>query len=177
MTRQRVSGWLPLRAKVRLLSLVGILAAIGIAGFTFWVARAGGQQLDRHYRETMLLSAALERIDGFLREVDRRAGRVAAGAASGREAAAYVDHELPEVVRAWDELRGSPRAAGAADARRAFEVGFLELRMVAIKLGQALFREDRGAIQDAVAAWRRLEPTLVDAMGVYSRALREDVTA
>ncbi len=172
-----MSGWLPLGAKVRLLSLVGILAAMGIAGFTFWVARAGGQQLDRHYRETMLLSADLERIDGFLREVDRRTARAAAGAASGREAAAYVDQELPRVVRAWDELRSSPRAAGAAAARRAFEVAFLELRMVAIKLGQALVREDRGAIQDAAASWRRLEPTLVDAMGAYARALREDVTA
>ena len=67
--KHHVNGRLPIRAKVRLLALVGILAAMGIAGFTFWTARHAGQDLEIHYRETVALLAHTRLIETFLVEV------------------------------------------------------------------------------------------------------------
>jgi signal transduction histidine kinase/DNA-binding response OmpR family regulator/HAMP domain-containing protein len=174
--KHHVKGRFPVRAKVRLLALVGILAAVGAAGFTFWAAQHAGQEVDTHYRETLSLLAHARLIETFLNEVEARIAAVAAGTLSGREARAHLDGALADAVRSWDALDRSRRAVDATAARRAFEVAFLELRAVALDLSQAFQREDRAAPQDIAVKWKRLKPQLLASLDAYVRALRAEVT-
>jgi signal transduction histidine kinase/DNA-binding response OmpR family regulator/HAMP domain-containing protein len=174
--KHQVKGRFPIRAKVRLLALMGILAAVGTAGLTFWTAQHAGQDVETHYRETVSLLAHAHLIETFLNEIDSRIGAVQAGTLSSRDARAHLDRALAEVIRSWDALETSTRAADAAAARRAFEVAFLELRAVALNLTQALQREDRTALQDLAFKWKRLAPQLAAPLDAYSEALRDEVT-
>src|SRR5262245_7297829 len=61
--QHRVSAWLPIGVKVRLLALIGVVAAVSVAGLTFWVARHAREDIDTHYRETMALLSELQRIE------------------------------------------------------------------------------------------------------------------
>jgi len=68
--RHRVTGWLAIGVKVRLLALIGVAAAVCLVGVTFWVARHARGDVDAHYQETMALLGHVQRIEQLVREVD-----------------------------------------------------------------------------------------------------------
>jgi signal transduction histidine kinase/DNA-binding response OmpR family regulator/HAMP domain-containing protein/putative methionine-R-sulfoxide reductase with GAF domain len=171
----RITGRLPIGAKVRLLAWIGVMAAVSVAVLTFWVARHTREDVDTHYRDTMALLTHLQRIERFVREVDALIPGVLTGTASGPETKAYLDRELPQVRVAWGSLKESPRWARAERAGRDFDLAFLEFQVMMTKFARGLEADERTTARAMTDQWRRLKPRLVDPITTLLQTLLDEV--
>ncbi|MGH7319947.1 MAG: response regulator [Candidatus Rokuibacteriota bacterium] len=168
---------LPVGLKVGTLALVGVLAAVCVAGLTLWVAGHAREDVDAHYAGTLTLLAHLGHLREFVRQIGSQIPGVITGTTPGSAAKAYLDRELPRVKRAWDELNAASRWAKAVESRDAFDLAFLEFQGMVFRLGRALDREDRAALRELAATWRQIEPRLTRPLGDLEAAHQRDAAA
>ena len=173
VARHRVTGWLAIGVKVRLLALIGVAAAVCVAGMTFWVARHARGDVDTHYQETMALLGHVQRIEQLVREVDALLPGVMGGVVSGPAAKASLDRALPDMRASWTPLNASRRLVSIEPARRGFDLALVELQVLLATSGRALEREDRAVAREMADHWRGLRPRLLAPLDAFGRAVRD----
>jgi signal transduction histidine kinase/DNA-binding response OmpR family regulator/HAMP domain-containing protein/putative methionine-R-sulfoxide reductase with GAF domain len=174
--RHRVTGWLAIRTKVRLLAWIGVAGAVCVAGLTFWVARHTRGDVDAHYQETMALLDHVQRIEQFVLEIDTLLPGAMAGQVSGPATRTSLERGLPVAHAAWTQLNASPRLEGTEASRREFDVAFLELKVLLATSARGLDRDDRTAAREMADRWRVLQPRLLAPLNAMVRTLGDGVT-